>query len=104
MKSCPYVDNICVCGGTYSNELTALVSPNHKNLLKLAQDMGLKGAQIPDLCNNSEVNKRVYESIVKTGQSSNINKKGWNGIKQASCLIKSIDSLQKYRITISLVG
>ena len=54
---------------------TALVSPNHKNLLKLAQDMGLKGAQIPDLCNNSEVNKRVYESIVKTGQSSNINKK-----------------------------
>jgi long-chain acyl-CoA synthetase len=75
MKSCPYVHNICVCGGTYSNELTALVSPNHKNLLKLAQDMGLKGAQIPDLCNNSEVNKRVYESIVKTGQSSNINKK-----------------------------
>ena len=75
MKSCPYVDNICVCGGAYSNELTALVSPNQKNLLKLGEDMGLKGTQITDLCNNSEVTKRVYSSIVQTGQSAGISKK-----------------------------
>ncbi|CAG2110527.1 unnamed protein product [Medioppia subpectinata] len=75
MKSCQYVDNICVCGGTYSNELTALVSPNHRNLQKLSQELGLKDAQIGDLCRNVDVCKRVYAAIVQTGQSAGISKK-----------------------------
>ncbi|XP_054159257.1 long-chain-fatty-acid--CoA ligase 4-like [Oppia nitens] len=75
MKSCPYVDNICVCGGTYSNDLTALVSPNQKNLLKLCQEMGIRDAHIHDICANHEITKRVYQSIVSTGQSAGISKK-----------------------------
>ncbi|CAG2116583.1 unnamed protein product [Medioppia subpectinata] len=75
MKSCQYVDNICVCGGTYSNELTALVSPNQKNLQKLSQELGLKDTQIGDLCRNADVCKRVYAAIVQTGQSAGISKR-----------------------------
>ena len=75
LKSCPLVDNICVCGGSYSNHVTALVSPNQKNLLRMTQQMGLTSHTITDVCNNKEVNKRVYLSIVETATTAGISKK-----------------------------
>ncbi|CAG2112000.1 unnamed protein product [Medioppia subpectinata] len=75
LKSCQYVDHICVCGGDYSNELTALVSPNRANLHKLAKELGIKGSEVGDLCVNPHLRERIYAAIVRTGQSAGISTK-----------------------------
>ena len=69
------MENIFVCFSSYANHVTALVSPNHKNLLRMTQQMGLTSHTITDVCNNKEVNKRVYLSIVETATTAGISKK-----------------------------
>jgi long-chain acyl-CoA synthetase len=68
------VDNICVCGGTFSNDLIAIITPNHKSLTQLAEDLGKKESIIK-LCEDPDIVKKVYSSLVETGRQTKLSKK-----------------------------
>ncbi len=68
------MDNICVCGGTFSNDLIAIITPNHKSLTQLAEDLGKKESIIK-LCEDPDIVKKVYSSLVETGRQTKLSKK-----------------------------
>jgi long-chain acyl-CoA synthetase len=68
------VDNICVCGGTFSNDLIAIITPNHKSLTQLAENLGKKESMIK-LCEDPDIVKKVYSSLAQTGRSAKLSKK-----------------------------
>ncbi len=68
------MDNICVCGGTFSNDLIAIITPNHKSLTQLAENLGKKESMIK-LCEDPDIVKKVYSSLAQTGRSAKLSKK-----------------------------
>ncbi len=74
LKACKYVDNICVCGGTFSNDLVAIITPNHKSLTQLAESLGKKEPMIK-LCEDPDIVKKVYSSLAQTGRLAQLSKK-----------------------------
>ncbi|MFH4973943.1 hypothetical protein AB6A40_000652 [Gnathostoma spinigerum] len=61
----PYIDNIYVHGDSKRDFLVALVVPNHKNLLEVAQQIGLESQDISWLCKQKEIIDE-YLSLIKT--------------------------------------
>jgi long-chain acyl-CoA synthetase len=74
LKACKYVDNICVCGGTFSSDLVAIITPNHKSLTQLAESLGKKEPMIK-LCEDPDIVKKVYSSLAQTGRLAQLSKK-----------------------------
>ena len=72
LKSCPYVENIFVCGGPYSNQLVAIVCPNRKNLLKLCEEMDLEAESIELLCKNERIIDRVFTELCLAAESAGV--------------------------------
>jgi long-chain acyl-CoA synthetase len=68
------VDNICACGGTFSNNLVAIITPNQKSLSQLAENLGKKES-LTKLCEDPDINKKVYSSLSEAGISSHLSKK-----------------------------
>ncbi|CAG2173145.1 unnamed protein product, partial [Oppiella nova] len=75
LKSCPHVDNACVCWRVNAPYLTALISPNRKRVLKLSHDLGLNGVLMEDIVGNETVNRRVFEAVVQTGREAGLGTK-----------------------------
>ncbi len=68
------MDNICVCGGTFSNNLVAIITPNQKSFSQLAENLGKKES-LTKLCEDPDINKKVYSSLVQAGISAHLSKK-----------------------------
>jgi long-chain acyl-CoA synthetase len=69
------VDNICVSGGTFSNHLVAIVTPNKKSIYELAEKLGKKDLQLEKLCEDKDICAEVYFSLVRAGSAANLSKK-----------------------------
>ena len=75
IRSNPFVENICICTDSYSNHVTALVSPNHKSLAKLADNLSKSSLAFEQLCTDSEVVKHVLKSIRDTSKQLDFSNK-----------------------------
>lgn len=73
------MDNICVYGCSFYNNLVALVVPNPKNLATLAQSLGKQknnddSCSIVGWCRDPEIIENVTKAIAEFGMSAKLNK------------------------------
>ncbi|MCP9257467.1 Long-chain-fatty-acid--CoA ligase 4 [Dirofilaria immitis] len=57
LLNCPLIDNICCYGESLHTYLIALVVPNKKHLIEIAENLGINTSNWTDLCHNAEVVK-----------------------------------------------
>ena len=60
--------NVCVYGEPEKDYLIALIVPNHKRLESMAKNQ----MTLEELCTDSQINKKVFDSIKETAQSSKL--------------------------------
>ncbi|XP_054709782.1 long-chain-fatty-acid--CoA ligase 4-like isoform X2 [Uloborus diversus] len=72
LKTCPYVDNICVVGNGLHDYLVALIVPNVQQLKTLATSMGKEDASLKELCCDPSVITAVSRAVVEHGQKSKL--------------------------------
>ncbi|XP_037503232.1 fatty acid CoA ligase Acsl3 [Rhipicephalus sanguineus] len=73
LKTCPLVDNVLVYGSSLQTYLVALVSPNYRQLQRLAVDLGkstVRKLTLKELCEDAEVTKAATESILSFARKS----------------------------------
>lgn len=75
LKSCKYVDNICVYGDSFQNYLVAMVVPNPLAIRALAKSLGLnESSGFEYLCSNATLVAQVTADIIVHGQRSGLHK------------------------------
>ncbi|OXU20883.1 hypothetical protein TSAR_015234 [Trichomalopsis sarcophagae] len=74
LKTCQLVENICVYGDSSKNFTVALVVPNHHHLEELASSIGVTATSFEDLCNNSQIEKAVLQTLVEHSKKCNLQK------------------------------
>uniref|UniRef100_A0A914RX43 AMP-dependent synthetase/ligase domain-containing protein n=1 Tax=Parascaris equorum TaxID=6256 RepID=A0A914RX43_PAREQ len=55
LLNCPLVDNLCVYGSSLQAYVVALVVPNRKHLMKIADELGEETSDWKKLCSNEKV-------------------------------------------------
>lgn len=65
LKTCPVVENICVYGDANKAYTVALVVPNQRTLEEIADNLGITGKSLEELCNNSSIEKAVLQELVE---------------------------------------
>jgi long-chain acyl-CoA synthetase len=73
LSFCDYVDNCCVHGDSFHNNLIALIVPNRPALKKLAEGLG-KSADTPftALCQDTDIIAAVKKNLVDHGTRSGL--------------------------------
>lgn len=74
MKSCPYVDNICVYGDSFHTYLIGLMVPNSKALSNLASQLGKEGLSHKELCHDKDVVNAISKAIMEHGIKAKLHK------------------------------
>ncbi|CAN8014108.1 unnamed protein product [Ixodes persulcatus] len=74
LKTCPVIDNICVCGNSFKTYLVALVMPNPKQLENLALQEGKSNMSFGELCNNPTITRAVANTIAEHGHRARLHK------------------------------
>jgi len=72
LKTCPYVDNICVVGNGMHDYLVALVVPNGQQLKNLASSMGKQDLPVSELCHDNAIVSAITKAVVEHGQKSKL--------------------------------
>ena len=65
LKTCPFVENICVYGDASKDYTVALVVPNHRQLEEIASSIGITTTSFEELCNNRQIEKAVLQALVE---------------------------------------
>lgn len=65
LKTCPVVENICVYGDSHKSYTVALVVPNQYYLEQIANDLGITGKNLEELCDNPDIEKAVLQELVE---------------------------------------
>lgn len=63
LKNSSYVDNICVYADSLKNSCVALISPNEKTVIELANSMGITSKDYEQICADPKVVKFVHSEI-----------------------------------------
>ena len=75
LKICPYVDNMCIYGDSYQNNIVALIVPNRVTLRQLAASLGLNSdTPIEKLCDDYLITKHILKDIQSLGQRIGLHK------------------------------
>lgn len=75
LKTCPLIDNMFVYGSSLHTYLVAFVTPNHKQLLRLAKEFGKEElSTLKELCEDSDVVKAATDSILAYARASELHK------------------------------
>ncbi|OTF74160.1 hypothetical protein BLA29_009924 [Euroglyphus maynei] len=64
LRSSPYVENVCICTDRFRNEIIALIVPNQRILRTLAKDLQKEHLSFEQMCDDSMINEKIFESIV----------------------------------------
>ncbi|OAD57993.1 Long-chain-fatty-acid--CoA ligase 3 [Eufriesea mexicana] len=72
LKTSPVVENICVYGDSHKTYTVALVVPNHYYLEQIANNLGISGKSLEELCNNPEIEKAVLQELVEQAKKSKL--------------------------------
>lgn len=65
LKTCPVVENICVYGDSHKSYTVALVVPNQYYLEQIANDLGITGKNLEELCDDPNIEKAVLQELVE---------------------------------------
>lgn len=65
LKTCPVVENICVYGDANKAYTVALVVPNQHYLDEIADNLGITGKSLEELCSDPEIEKAVLQELVE---------------------------------------
>ncbi|CEF59382.1 AMP-dependent synthetase/ligase domain-containing protein [Strongyloides ratti] len=57
------IDNICVYGNSHASYLIALIVPNEKNIMKLAEENDITGKSFKEICSDKTVNNILLKVI-----------------------------------------
>lgn len=68
LKTCPFVDNICVYGDSSKQYCVALLVPNQNMLTELTLKRGLPLMQFEELCTSADVEKVVLQELAEHGK------------------------------------
>lgn len=75
LKSSVFVENACVYGGTFSNDLVALISPHRKALNELVTRLGKSHLTIEEICKDERIQNEIYEDISQVSKRLLLSKK-----------------------------
>ena len=75
LKSCYFIENICVYGDPMYDFLIALVVPNTKALLNLADQFGKDNMSFKELCEDKNINEEVTKVIHEHANQTDLNRK-----------------------------
>ena len=64
----PLIDQICIHGDSNQMTCIALIVPNQKNLIEMAEKMGIKDVPFDELCENTAVEKEVLKQVTSLAQ------------------------------------
>lgn len=71
LKTCSFVENICVYGDSTKTYCVALVSPSELGIKDLAETLGISG-EMEQLCMNKEVTNLALKKLQEHGASSKL--------------------------------
>lgn len=74
LKSCAFVDNICVYGDSYHSYIIALVVPNVRALRQLAKTLAKDSLTHAELCRDQEILKEVTKALRNHGIAAKLHK------------------------------
>lgn len=74
MKSCPFVDNICVYASFAKPYLIALVTPDKINFAKLVESLGKKEKSFADQCQDSQIIEAFLNNLKSNGEAKGLAK------------------------------
>lgn len=72
LKSCLYIENICVFAESSANFVVALVLPARQKTLQLAKEVGKNYLSWEELCLDNGIVSRVLSSVQESGKSSGL--------------------------------
>ncbi|CAN7942810.1 unnamed protein product [Ixodes hexagonus] len=75
LKTCPLIENICVCGSSSHSYLVALVVPNRTKLHAIALQEGKGNLNFNQACKNPAIVRACTNSIASYGLKANLDKK-----------------------------
>jgi len=111
VKSCSFIDNICVHGSSTHDFLTALVVHNQKVIDTLAKQYGLQNHSFDQLCRNKKIETMVNHAIKAYAEQNGLSKREiplkiklcsdqWtpdNGLLTAALKLKRVVILNNYK-------
>lgn len=68
LKTCTVIENICVYGDANKAYTVALVVPNHHYLEEIANNLGITGKSLEELCSNPQIEKAVLQELVEQAE------------------------------------
>lgn len=71
LKTCTVIENICVYGDANKAYTVALVVPNHHYLEEIANNLGITGKSLEELCSNPQIEKAVLQELVEQAEKCN---------------------------------
>ncbi|XP_037947198.1 long-chain-fatty-acid--CoA ligase 4-like isoform X2 [Teleopsis dalmanni] len=74
LKTCPYIENICVYGDPSKQFTVGLVVPNQKHLEELAQRHGLENKHFDELCASPVLEKAMIKEIAEHARKCKLQK------------------------------
>lgn len=74
LANCPLVDNICVYGRSQEAFCIALMVPNQKHLLKIAEELGETDQKIISLCENDNIKAAVLKKLSEHAKKGKLTK------------------------------
>jgi len=74
LKSCSFVDNICVYGDSFHTYIIALVVPNIRALKQLAKQLNKESLTHAEMCRDQEIIKEVTKALRQHGMNANLQK------------------------------
>jgi len=72
LKSCSFVDNICVYGDSFHTYIIALVVPNSRALKLLAKQLKKESLTHAEMCRDQEIIKEVTKALKEHGMNANL--------------------------------
>ena len=114
VKSCPFIENICVYGISTHDYLIALVIPSASGVMCLAKRFLLQSFSFDQLCGNPRIESSVLKEIRDYGLRNGLTKREvpakvrlcaeeWtteNGLLTAALKLKRTAIIEKYRTDI----
>ena len=117
VKSCPFIDNICVYGIATHDYLIALVIPSAAGVQSLAKKFSLLSLTFDKLCKNPKIETSVMNEIRDYGLKNGLSKREipakiklcadeWtpdNGLLTAALKLKRTAIIDKYKCDINRI-
>lgn len=115
VKSCPFIENICVYGNATHDYLIALVIPSAAGVHTLAKKFLLQSFSFDQLCKNPKIESSVLHEIIDYGLKNGLSKREipakirlcaeeWtpdNGLLTAALKLKRTAIIDKYKTDIN---